>query len=338
MKVADLEHFHNLLIAREQSLSTLLSPGASVGEGVTEKIRTLLKQIRDALTRIEEGSYGVCSVCHGEIENHHLEAQPVAQVCLDCLSDTEKAQLEYELLVAGKIHRALLPQVTPVIDGFDIAIESRASRSVGGDYYDFLPSPRGDKMRIVIADSMGKGIPAGLLMSNLQGILKVLSEITDSPSLLLSQLNRWLCHNIAVTKFASLACLELSLDSGSQTRLHYANAGHPAPLLFRQDGKLERLEPTGVVLGVDDAFTYDPRELHIAPGDLLVLYTDGVTEAENLDGGMYEEGRLLDYLKRKRSDSVTSLVSGLTDDILAFSGQKEFQDDFTVVALKKKEG
>lgn len=336
MRVADLEHFRNLLIAREQGLSSLLSPGATVGEGVAEKIRALMKQIRDALTRIEEGSYGVCAVCQGEIEHYHLEAQPVAVVCLDCLSDTEKAQLEYELLVAGRIHRALLPQEAPVINGFVIAIESRASSSVGGDYYDFLPSLNSSKMRIVIADSMGKGIPAGLLMSNLQGILKVLSEMTDSPSLLLSQLNRWLCHNIAVTKFASLACLELSLNSGSHTKLHYANAGHPAPLLLRQNGALERLEPTGVVLGVDDTFTYDPREFHVAPGDLLVLYTDGVTEAENSDGAMYEEERLFDYLKRRRSDSVTSIVGGLMDDVLAFSGQKEFEDDFTVVALKKE--
>jgi sigma-B regulation protein RsbU (phosphoserine phosphatase) len=294
-----------------------------------------LGEIKNALGRIEEHSFGACKVCQGELELHRLEVQPVLRVCLDCISAEEKTQLEEELFLASKIHRALLPQNVERIDGFDIAVKSLAARVVGGDYYDFLPSTDGGLVRVVIADTMGKGLPAGLVMSNLQGAMRILASEIESPAALLTSLNHWLCRNIPVESFVSLTCIGLRSQADGSTELIQANAGHCPSIVVRADGSVELLEATGTFVGVHEDFGYTEERLALSPGDLLVLYTDGVTEAESPHDEMFGDERLIEFVRTRRSDSVKEIIEDLTNEILVFSDRPDMADDFTVMALRK---
>ena len=336
MTISDLEHFKNLLVEREQSLSDWLGHIEVACEDDAHKARTLLEQIKLALERMENKTFGTCIECDGEVELHRLEVQPVSQICIDCISEEEQARLQEEMFVASKIHRALLPQNIAEIEGFDVAVKALAAQSVGGDYYDFLPSDNGRTVRVVIADSMGKGMPAGLLMSNLQGAIRILAEEIEAPAPLIAKLNQWLCRNVPITKFISLACFGIKAGSPSETTITYTNAGHCPPILLRVDGTAERLDVTGAVLGVAEDFTYQQAHTSLFPDDLLLLYTDGVTEAENNQGEMYGEERLIEFIRRHRNDDFKMVLDALLHDVQSFSGRTGFEDDLTVIALRKR--
>jgi sigma-B regulation protein RsbU (phosphoserine phosphatase) len=186
---------------------------------------------------------------------------------------------------------------------------------------------------VIIADTMGKGLPAGLLMSNVQGALRVLAEDINSPKELISKLNRWLCRNVPVTKFISLICLSLHANGNQQ--LVYTNAGHCPAILIRQNGKVEKLNPTGGVIGVHQEFEYEEKGMSILPGDLLLLYTDGIIEAQRTDGEMFGEQRMIEYITSRRNSNLYDLVDGLLGEVRSFSDRSEFEDDLTVISLRR---
>lgn len=336
MTLSDLEHFRNILLEREQNLSEWLDCIAASGGEDARKARDLLEEIREALEKIEQNRYGICKVCECEVELHRLEVQPATEVCLACISDKDKETLEEELYIASKIHRALLPKDIREIEGFDFAVKSLAAHSIGGDYYDFLRGNNGHSVKVIIADSMGKGMPAGLLVSNLQGALRILAETIESPSGLITRLNQWLCRNIPVTKFISLACVAFEPGDGDRTKLTYTSAGHWPAIIVREDGSVERLDPTGVVLGIGESFSYDESEHALASGDVIVLFTDGVTEAANGSDEMYGEERLVEYIQNHRGDSLDALLTDLVGEVLKFTESSELQDDLTLIALRKR--
>lgn len=332
MTISELEHFRDLLIAREENLKSL-KDSSFLGQDQSVKVQTLLTEIKEALERVEDNSFGICKVCHEEIEKDRLEVQPAAEICLGCISQKDQAQLEEDLNLASKVHRALLPQAVTRINGFEVAVKSLAARIIGGDYYDFLPGQQENSTRIVIADTMGKGLPAGLLMSNVQGALRILADDIPSTARLISRLNQWMCRNVPVTKFISLFCL--NVNTGVDGEFTFVNAGHCPPIMFRSNGDIERFMPTGAVLGITEDFTYQEGTSLFHPGDLMVLYTDGVTDAENHQGEMFEELRLLDYVSQNLDKSPADIVLGLLSEIRAFSGKSDFDDDLTVVALRR---
>ena len=325
----DLEHFKSLLVERKGNLTDWLESAAS-GEDEIRKVRELLSDIDEALKRAENGSFGQCNACPGEVELSRLEIQPIRQLCLSCISEEEQRTLEDELTVASRIHRALLPQSYEKIDGYDLAVRSFAAGQIGGDYYDILSSQDNSGSRIVIGDTMGKGLPAGLLMASLQGALRIYSEQIGSLSELVTKLNQWLCHNIPVVKFISLFCASVN---GS--KLKYTNAGHPSPILVRKDGSIEMLETNGGVLGVHEKFTFNENSIPFNSGDMLVLYTDGITETENYHGSMFGEERLIEYIKNRREEPIDSFVDTLISELQSFSEKPELDDDTTVIALRK---
>jgi sigma-B regulation protein RsbU (phosphoserine phosphatase) len=334
--LSDLEHFRSLLLEKEQNLSEWIDSMSDARGDDVHKVHALLDEIKDALKRVEHKTYGVCEICKGEVEHHRLEVQPATEVCLACISDKEKATLEEELFIASKIHRALLPRDIPAIDGFDLAVKSLAAHGVGGDYYDFLRNDNGI-VKVIIADSMGKGLPAGLLMSNLQGALRILAETIESPSQLITRLNQWISRNIPVTKFITLECVAIEPGPpGKPTRIVHTNAGHWPSIIVRNDNSVERLDPTGVVLGIGEDFSYDEQECNLNSGDVLVLFTDGVSEAENPSGEMFGEDRLIEYMRSHRTDSFDLILTDLVCEVEQFTDCSKLQDDLTVIALRKK--
>jgi len=335
MKISDIEHFRELLLTRQMNLSEWLNTLNSQNNNEAQKAQALLNEIKTALDRVNDHCYGKCRECDGEMELHRLEIQPASQVCLDCISEQEKVQLEEELFLASKIHRALLPQTVAKIDGFEVAVRSLAAHNVGGDYYDFLPSNNGRSVKVVIADSMGKGLPAGLLMSNLQGALRILANDIKPTAKLVRKLNQWLCRNVPVTKFISLVCVELNLESKQSTEMILTNAGHCPPILIRADGTTEHIGDTGGVLGVDEGFDYEERRDDLAPGDMLLLFTDGISETANESGEMFGEDRVAEYARNHQNVQLREFLDGLIAEVMDFSGTGKLSDDTTVIVLRK---
>ena len=160
---------------------------------------------------------------------------------------------------------------------------------------------------------------------------KHLAEDIASPARLISRLNQWICRNVQVTKFISLFCLNI----GSNGKFSYVNAGHCPPIMLRANGDIERLQPTGAVLGVAESFSYLEGLSEFHPGDQLLLFTDGVTDAGNGEGEMFEEARLIDYVHNCPDKSPSDTVAGLLDEIRNFTGHSDFDDDLTVVAIRR---
>ncbi len=235
-----------------------------------------------------------------------------------------------EIEEARAIQRRLLPEVFPEVRGWtiDSAWLPASGFGVAGDSFDAI---RFDDARVAvsIADVMGKGVPAALLTSNLQAAVRAFAAAAASPGALCGRVNRILCPNMGGGRFASFFYGRLDADRG---RFTYANAGHPAPVLVRSDGGVERLRQGGGVLGVDPAWSFDEHEIAVGPGDRLVLFTDGVTEATNGDGAEFGEDRLVGLLRAWRSLDATALTSRVTDAVRAFVGGAP-QDDVTLVVL-----
>jgi phosphoserine phosphatase RsbU/P len=233
-----------------------------------------------------------------------------------------------ELAEALKIQERLLPQQVPQIDGCEIAASWQPASGVGGDCFDALRF--GDaRLALSIADVVGKGIPAALLMSNLQAAVRAFASDAVEPRDLCHQVNRILCGNIAEGRFISFFyCL---VDAAAGT-LVYTNAGHYFPMLVRADGTFGRLETGGPVLGVLADAEYEQAHVALTAGDRLVLFTDGLTEARNADGEEFGEQRLLDAAIEHRSCSAPALQARLAEHVASFTGGL-MHDDATLIVL-----
>ena len=235
-----------------------------------------------------------------------------------------KQQREFE--EARLIQRGLLPTTLPQIPGLDLASSWQPANGVGGDCFDALPFGTA-AIGLSVADVAGKGVPAALLMSNLQAAVRAFAQDGALPSAVCASVNRLLCRNMAAGRFVTFCYARIDVAAG---RLTYANAGHNPPLLIRPDGAVELLAPGGTVLGVFMESTYEPGEFAIGPGDRLVFYTDGITESRNAAGDEYGEERLVDAARRFRTLLAQDMLASLLEEIVAFNNST-YEDDATLI-------
>jgi sigma-B regulation protein RsbU (phosphoserine phosphatase) len=238
------------------------------------------------------------------------------------------ARLAREHEEARLIQRALLPSTMPEIAGCTLTAMWTPALGIGGDCYDALRFSD-SRIALSIADVVGKGLPAALLMSNLQAAVRAFATAAAEPHDVCASVNRLLCRNIAVGKFVTF-CYAV-VDSRHRT-LAWANAGHFPPVLVRADGKVERLTTTGLVLGVANDWTYTSRFLELRPGDRLVLYTDGITEAMSPSGDEFGDARLIETIRAHRREPAEPLARAVHDAVIAWTGGAP-QDDATLIAL-----
>jgi phosphoserine phosphatase RsbU/P len=233
-----------------------------------------------------------------------------------------------ELAEALKIQQRLLPEQLPQIDGCELAASWQPASGVGGDCFDALRF--GDaRLALSIADVVGKGIPAALLMSNLQAAVRAFASDAVEPRELCHQVNGILCGNIAEGRFISFFyCL---VDAAAGT-LVYTNAGHYYPMLVRTDGTSARLESGGPVLGVLEGAEYQQAHVALTPGDRLVLFTDGLTEARSPADEEFGEERLLEAVIEHRACSAPSLQARLVNAVATFTAGR-LHDDATLIVL-----
>lgn len=241
---------------------------------------------------------------------------------------TEKKQLERELQLAAEIQRALLPAPRQSGTHFDVAAASIPCRAIGGDFFDYFALPNGE-FGIALGDVAGKGPSAALLTAMIQGIFAAQVARAGSPAVLLSQVNEGLIRRSIQSRFATLLYGTLAPDG----RLIYTNAGHNPPFLMGRDG-VKRLETGGLILGLFPHATYEEETLQLEPGDLLVVFSDGVTEALDAAGEEFGEDRLLACLNAHRERPPAELLDSVLSAVRAFAVNAVQNDDVTALVLK----
>lgn len=244
--------------------------------------------------------------------------------------EIEKERLESELDLAREIQTRLLPREAPVVPRTELAGLSVPARQVGGDYFDFLPLS-GNRIGLMVADVSGKGVPAALLMSSFRASLLSLDLDRDGPAATLARLNAFLYHSVEPGRFVTAFLAVLDPATG---RLLYSNAGHNPPLLIKTDLDTHFLREGGLVLGLFGNSRYRQAEVRLDPADLLVLYTDGVTEAADEDDDMWGEERFYSLLCRHREHSCRDIVGMVLDEVSSFSGRQGQTDDITLVIVR----
>ena len=235
---------------------------------------------------------------------------------------------EREIAEAKAIQEKLLPREIPQMPGYEIASAWQSARLVGGDYFDILPLDK-KTLGICIADVAGKGMPAALLMSNLQAAVRGLSSLSLAPNLLCSRLNSIVYRNTDSDRFITFFYAQLE---GPMRRLTYVNAGHNAPFVVRSDGSHGRLREGGPVLGVFASRNYEMGSAQLSPGDRVILFTDGITEACGVEGEEFGEARLLRLLQDHRMLPADELQAKILAVVAEYSGGR-WQDDATLVVL-----
>ena len=245
----------------------------------------------------------------------------------------EKERLEEELSIARRIQQRLLPKSIPQVEGFELTGLNKPSKQVGGDYYDLIPIDN-NRIGIAIADVSGKGAPAALLMANLQASLRTLVGEKKSISELMSLINNMIVQNTDIDKFITAVYGILDIE---KKLFVYSNAGHNPPLLVHDDGTIEQMEKGGLVLGMMKDVPYEEGTIHLRPNDLIIMYTDGVTEAMNAEEEEFGEESLLDTIQEDENLSAEALSQKIVQRVKSFAADDQQQDDITLVIIKVKE-
>jgi sigma-B regulation protein RsbU (phosphoserine phosphatase) len=252
------------------------------------------------------------------------------------LYESEQAfqQMKEEVRLAAKIQNDLLPQEPPSIPGYDIAGKSVPAHLVGGDYYDFIPLEHGS-WAIGLGDVSGKGLPASLLMANLQATLRGQAILAEQAKLCIRRANRLLHQSTSAEKFVTL--FYGALDPVHHT-LTYCNAGHDNPILCRCTGGRQRLSTGGIVLSILDDFPYEEETVSLDPGDLLVIYTDGITEAINSREEQFGEMRLAEVIDAHRNAPAAEVIDQIISSVRRYAAGAPQMDDMTLVAVRRLAG
>lgn len=248
----------------------------------------------------------------------------------------EKKRLDHDLEIARDIQRILLPNESPVVNGFEISGLNVPARHVSGDYFDYIKIDN-EHLGICIADVSGKGVPASLIMAICRSVLRSEAAQNQSPAEVLKKVNRQLYPDIKEDMFISMAYLVVDQTNGAVT---LARAGHDAPLLYRAATQtVETVKPPGLVLGIDSGSVFDRLtndfSVPLEHGDCLVLYTDGVTEALDSNGDEFGPERMIESVRASATEGAAAIVQRVNEDVRIFAGAHPQHDDITLIAIRK---
>ena len=247
------------------------------------------------------------------------------------LEVADRLSLKGELEVAREIQLAMLPSGTYKAADIEICGLTRPANTVGGDFYDVLPLPDG-RIIVTLGDVAGKGSPAALLMALLLAVLRTLVDEDLDPPALMQRLNGQICRHSPRSRFITLFYAVYTPASG---QLQYVNAGQTPPFIRRADGTFEKLRATGVALGMFEGSSFASAATSLEPGDTLVLYSDGVTEAESPQGQPFDESGLEAFLSTYAAFSAAEMGAEIIRTVERYAGQSRFTDDLTLLVLKR---
>jgi sigma-B regulation protein RsbU (phosphoserine phosphatase) len=251
------------------------------------------------------------------------------------LYESEQAlfHMREELRLASKIQNDLLPKTFPEIPGYDLAGKSVPAQMVGGDYFDFIPIET-HRLAVCLGDVSGKGLPASLLMANLQATLRGQTLLNASAKECVRRSNKLLHLSTSSEKFVTLFYGILDIKDHS---LCFSNAGHENPLLISGGKEPLRLNTGGIVLSIMEEFPYEEETVPLLPGDLLVIYSDGVTDAINTRQELWGEARLTAVVKEHRDAGASALIDHIIAAVQSHAGEAPQMDDITLVVIKRKD-
>ncbi len=310
------------LIERRRRLSDTLKSGEE-----STRLIDLLHEVDAALGRMDDGTYGLCKTCHDPIETDRLLANPLAEFCIDHLTAAQQVDLQHDLDLAARIQAGLLPKKGFYSHGWRAAYHYEPAGAVSGDYCDLIEAEDGSVF-FLVGDVSGKGVSASMLMTHLHAMFRTLIAVGLPLSEVMERASRVFCESTLPTHFATLVC-------GRATKwgdVEVCNAGHMPPVLL-QRGTVRSLEGGGLPVGIfcDEAFGI--TKIHLEPGDTLLLYTDGVSEAENDEGLQYGDERLFEFIGKHCALGLEELVSECVREIGAFRNGAPRRDDVTVMAI-----
>lgn len=293
----------------------------------------LLKQVDNALNKIDHGTYGICDVCHDAVEEERLFIDPLVSVCLGCLDDAQRHALESDLEFAAKIQRNLLPKNNQSVSGWDFSYHYNPAGPVSGDFTDIIPL-NDDSVIFIIGDVSGKGISASLMMSHLHGLIHSLLSFGLPVNELLKKASRLFNESTIYSNYATMV-IGKAYPDGS---VEIAVAGHNPPLLVKNDG-VQRIQATGMPVGLFSDAEYGVKKFHLNKDDTILLYTDGLTESSIKESGgstrEYGEQRVVEQLAKVNGTAPKYIIDELIQDHKTWLRDSKPSDDVTVLAVKR---
>jgi phosphoserine phosphatase RsbU/P len=303
-----------------------------VDEG--QRSATITAVTNSALIPINPTNFNKLIQQHPEFATHVMRVMSI-RLRQMMAEEVQRQRMEQELAIGRQIQLSLLPQQPPKLVGWEFATHYQAAREVGGDLYDFiLDAHNPDYLNLLIADVTGKGVPAAMFMAVGRTLFRAQALTTPSPARLLSSANHLIHSDNRTFLLMSVFYARLNMRTGE---LIYATAGHETPLRLTADsGEVEYLLGRGILLGAFGTVHFEEKTAVLAPGDLLLLYTDGVTEARNARGEFFGEERLAAAVTAVRGGSATDLVNSVVTAVANFTGDTPSADDLTIVAVHRQ--
>lgn len=323
MATAEQTYLRSELERRHTRLQTALhSPSAD------DSLSLLLGEVDAALARMDDGSYGLCNTCHTPIEADRLLADPLLQFCLDDLTGDQRRALEHDLALAARIQQALLPPPSFAPVGWQIRYHYAPAGLVSGDYCDLLES--NGSLLFLLGDVSGKGVAASMLMSHLHATFRSLADANLPLDQMVEAANRIFSESTLAGQFATLVVGRASRDGS----VEFVSAGH-LPLLHLRDIEAKAQGATGVPLGMFANTRFPVHRLSLDLGEVLLIYTDGLTEARNPAGEEYGMHRVKNVAALHHASAPEDLISECLSDLRNFTGGAKQTDDLTLLAIRR---
>lgn len=317
---------------RRDEIRILLS-GIPAGEpaSTTAPFVELLEEVDSAVQRMDAGTYGICDVCHDTVEKDRLIADPLTRLCLDHLSSDEQRALERDLELAAQVQRGLLPQSDAEFRDWRIHYQYKPAGMVSGDYFDLIsPANGGGDLIFLLGDVSGKGVAASLLMTHLHAIFRSLASTDMELSTLVEMANRLFCQSTTAGQYATLVCGR----AGRSGEIEIASAGHAPALVISPNG-VKQIGSTGLPLGLFATSRYTVCRVRLEPRDSLLLFTDGISEANDASGREYGIGGLSAASSRRHGWPPKELVAACLGDVQQHSAGVRQADDQTLMAIQR---
>ncbi|MBV8205347.1 MAG: SpoIIE family protein phosphatase [Acidobacteria bacterium] len=311
------------LVQRRQCLQQALSRGQAVSA-----VR-LLEQVDQALTRLDAGSLGICELCHTPVETDRLIADPLVRFCIDHLPQEKQRALEADLELAARLQSRLLPPKDFHFAGWRVAYHYQPAGIVSGDYCDLATTAEG-ALYFALADVSGKGVAASLLMSNLSAMFRTLAPLGIPVAELMSHANRVFCESTLPTQYATVVVGKAMPDGV----VEFANAGHLEPLIVGSNS-VTRIPSTGLPIGLFRDEPVKSATMRMEREEVLVLYSDGITETSSAADEEYGAERLARIVAHCRAQSPDEHVARCIADLAAFRGHGPQADDETLMVLQR---
>lgn len=320
-QVSDLNLLRDQLLIRRQKLE------GAAARSQTANLVLLLEEVDKALERIEAGSYGLCIECNGTVEAGRLLADPLTRICLDCLKPAEQRALEQDLELAARIQAGLLPAQDLSAAGWRASYHYEPAGLVSGDYCDLLHD--GKHLYFMVGDVSGKGVAASMLMANLHAMFRALVPTGLPLPQLVERANRIFSGSTLPTQYATLIVGKADEYGG----VEICNAGHVYPLHVTEN-EVGVIQSTGLPVGLFQDQKFSTTHINLAPGEALVIYTDGVSETQNPEGAQYADSLLRNLLAQCNKLGSREIVERCIQEVLAFRAGSPKLDDQTVLALQ----